>query len=346
MEKIMLDIFKSDAFSLLSLTDAINNLKFVPGRLGKLGLFTSTGVTTTSIAIEEKNGVLILVSPSPRGAPGQTVDKGKRKIRNLSIPHFEINDAIMADEVQGVRAFGSETELETVIGKVNERLGEHNQSFSATEEYARVGAFKGIITYADGSTTNLFTEFGVSQPSEMDFDLDNANPAEGVLRRKCAAVLRGMGAAFNGLPFSGVLAQCGDAFFDDLVAHKEVRDTFKNTSQAGELRSGYITTPNQETLIYSTFEFGGIIWENYRGQVGDTAFVDTNKCHFAPTGAPGLFRTYNGPADYNETVNTLGRRLYAKQYPMQNDKGVNLDVQMNQLNICTRPKCLQGGRRT
>ena len=64
------------------------------------------------------------------------------------------------------------------------------------------------------------------------------------------------------------------------------------------------------------------MWENYRGQVGGTAFIDTNKCHIFPLGVPGLFRTYFAPADYIETVNTLGRRLYVKQYDMPNGKGV------------------------
>ncbi|MET3646142.1 major capsid protein [Phyllobacterium ifriqiyense] len=31
----------------------------------------------------------------------------------------------------------------------------------------------------------------------------------------------------------------------------------------------------------------------------------------------GLFRAYYAPADYNETVNTMGKRLFAKSRPMQ-----------------------------
>ena len=74
----MLDIFNNNAFSVTSMTDAINKLKFVPGRIGQLGLFSSTGITTTSVAIEENNGVLSLVAPTNRGGPGVTLDKGKR----------------------------------------------------------------------------------------------------------------------------------------------------------------------------------------------------------------------------------------------------------------------------
>ena len=48
MEPI-LDVFSNDAFSFVTLTDSINKLPFVPGRLGSLGLFTEAPVPTTSI---------------------------------------------------------------------------------------------------------------------------------------------------------------------------------------------------------------------------------------------------------------------------------------------------------
>jgi len=338
----MLDVFNSDAFSVTNLTDAVNKIRFVPGRIGQMGLFNESGVTTTSVAIEEKDGTLALVSPAARGAPGGTLTKVKRTLRNLTVPHFPIEDSVMAEEVQGVRAFGSETEIETVMGKVAERGAIHTQSYAATQEYSRIGAVKGTVTYADGTTLNLFTEFGVSQLTEVDFDLDNTTPASGALRKACAGVVRSMAGVLEGLPFSGLHAFCGDAFFDDLIAHPEVRETYKNWTAAQELRQGYV----QGGLSYGAFPFGGIMWENYRGSVGSTTFVNTDKCHIFPTGVPGLFRTYYAPADYIETVNTMGRRLYMKQYMMLNGKGIHLDTQMNALEICTRPRALIQGKRT
>lgn len=339
----MLDMFNTNAFSVVQLTDAVNKVKFVPGRIGQLRLFTETSITTTSVAIEEKGGTLSLVAPTPRGAPGTTIDKDKRVLRSIRVPHFEINDAIMAEEIQGVRAFGSENSLEVLTRTIVERFDAHTIRLEATNELSRMGAVKGIVTYADGSTLDLFGEFGVAQEAEIDFDLDAATPVAGALRKACAGVVRQIAGILEGLPFSGVHAFCGDAFFDDLIAHPEVRQTYLNSVAAAELRAGYVA-PNG--LSYGAFEFGGIFWENYRGKVGATDYIDTNKCHLLPIGVPGLFRTYFAPADWNETVNTLGRRLYAKQYDMANGKGVNLDTQMNALNICTRPKVLLKGKRT
>jgi hypothetical protein len=153
-----------------------------------------------------------------------------------------------------------------------------------------------------------------------------------------------MAGILEGISFSGIHAFCGDAFFDDLIAHTEVRASYLQQQEASQLRTGYID--NGAGGSYGSFNFGGITWENYRGKVGSTDFIHTDKCHLFPVGVPGLFRTYYAPADYVETVNTMGRRLYGKMYAMPNGKGVHYDVQMNALSICTRPKTLLLGKRT
>src|SRR5690606_35599296 len=126
---------------------------FVPGRAGQIIPWNERGVRTLSIMIEEKDGVLSLVNPTPRGGPGETFAKEKRTARSLTIPHYQVDDAIWADEVQGIRAFGSETELQTVQGLVNERAAGHvQQRLDPTLEFQRIGAVKGVILNADGST--------------------------------------------------------------------------------------------------------------------------------------------------------------------------------------------------
>lgn len=339
----MLDIFNSSAFSVMRLTQLVNELQHVPGRIGELGLFETESVDTTTIAVEKQGDILSLVPPTPRGAPGVTVDNAKRDMRALMIPHFELNAAVYAEEVQGVRAAGSETALETVMMKVAQRQQQLARNLATTEEHARMGAVQGVVTYADSSTLNLFTEFGVSQETEIDFDLDNATPAEGALRKKCASIIRQVSNILGGVPFTGLHAFCGDAFFDDLLAHAEVRETYKGWNEAQILRDSYVG-PNRST--YGMFQFGGIVFENYRGAVNSSAFVNTDKCHIFPLGVPGLFKTVYAPADYEETVNTMGQRLYSRTWPMPNGKGRHIDVQMNALQYCSRPKALIKGKRT
>lgn len=341
-----LDVFTQDAFGVTQLTDAINNVPFVPGLAGQVIEWNERGVTTTSIMIEEQDGVLKLLNPTPRGGPGETKAKDKRRARSLLIPHYQHDDGINADEVQGVRAFGSETEVQSVMPLVNSRLNDAvTLVLDPTLEYQRLGAVKGLILNADGSTLyDLFTEFGVSQETEIDFDLDNASPASGALRKKCASAVRLIADNLGGVPYVGVSAFCGDAFFDDLLAHKEVVESYKGTPMASVLRDGYIM-PNGNKMA-GMFEFGGIVWMNYRGKNGSSAMVDTDKCHIFPTGTPGLFRTVYAPADYMETVNTIGLPRYSKMWPSANGKRMEMESQSNPLSYCTRPKVLLKGKRT
>ena len=46
------------------------------------------------------------------------------------------------------------------------------------------------------------------------------------------------------------------------------------------------------------------------------------------------------PADFNETVNTLGQPLYAKQEPRKFERGTDLHTQSNPLPMCHRPGVL------
>ncbi|MDD3293104.1 MAG: major capsid protein [Geobacteraceae bacterium] len=342
------DVFNSDPFSLVSLTDAINKVPFIPGRLGQLGIFEEKPVSTTAVMLEEEDGVLYLVENRPRGSAPQQNQTGKRKARSLVLTHLPTGDRIMADEIQGVREFGSNDQAKAILNVTNGRLATMSSSLDATLEHLRIGAIKGQILDSDGSTViyNLFTEFGVSQETEVDFDLDNASPASGVLRKKCAAIVRKIGDNLGATPFSGVHCLCGDAFFDDLLAHAEVVESYKGTPMAQVLREGYIY-PNSDLKIYGAFEFGGIVFENYRGKVGSIDYIHTDKAHFFPVGVTGLFKTYFGPANYIETVNTLGLPKYAKVSPdPQFQKWVDIEAQSNPLPICTRPKVLMLAKRT
>lgn len=335
-----LDIFSNSAFSLTSLTDAINKVPFVPGRLGQLGIFDESGVSTTSVMIEEREGSLSLIETSPRGAPATQNLHNKRKARSLVVPHIALEDTVLADEVQNVRAFGTENALEGVQNVVNLRLAEMARKHDATLEHLRIGAIKGQVLDADGTSVlyDLFGEFGVTQHTEIDFDLDNAAPAKGAVRKKCHDVVRKVEDELGAAPYTYVHAFCSATFFDDLVSHPEVEESYRRYQESAFLRAG---------LVRKSFEYAGITFEEYRGKVGSVDFIADGKAHFFPVGVPGLFRQYNAPADFVETANTIGLPRYAKQAVDQEfGRWVKLHTQSNPLPICTRPKVLIKAKRT
>jgi hypothetical protein len=348
-----LDVFNTDAFSTISLTDAINKMPQFPQKIGMAGLFDEQGVPTTSIMIEELDGVLNLVLTRPRGGEATQNTRDSRTARSIAVPHIPIEDRVNADEVQGVRAFGSESELQAVQTVVNNRLLKMSQQLDLTLEWHRIGALKGIVLDADGSTIyDLFSEFGVSQESEVDFDLDAGSPAAGAVRLKCHEVIRLIRSNLGGTPFPGVAAMCGSTFFDELIVHTEVAAAYERAlafmdvqgagvqGQGGFLRAG---------LVDRMFSYAGILfWEysNTMGSGSDVA-VEATKAHLYPVGVPGLFVTRFAPANFVETVNTMGLPKYAKQAPdAQFQRWVDLHAQCNPLNVCTRPKVLIKAKNT
>lgn len=335
----MLDIFDDDAFSLMSLTAAINKVPEVPTIIGDLGVFEESGVASLHVAVEEHDLSLTLVEPSPRGSPGETEGTDLRKMRDFRIAHFQRDDAVMADEVQGIRSFGTENMLETVQQRVNEKLARHARAFDFTLEHLRLGAIKGIVLDKNGNTLlNLFTAFGIAQPDEINFALTTATTD---VRGKCQTVLDAVDDALEGFMVSRVVGLCGDDFFHSLVTHTKVEDTYKNWEAAVALR-GDPRLP---------FEFGGITWRRYhtrpkaKAANSAAALILTNECKFIPVGVPELFITRYGPADYEETVNTIGLPRYAKQWARPDGKGRHLQMQTNPLCMCTQPAALQRAKR-
>lgn len=335
-----MDVFNSDAFSVQTLTAAVNEVPFVPGRLGQLGIFEEEGVTTTAVSVERQGETLALVPVTPRSGPPTAHSPDKRSLRLLSTVRLALTDAVNADEVQNVRAFGSEMDVDTVANVVNRRNAQMARKIDATLEHHRIGAIKGVIYDSNGTTVlfDLFSIFDVQQHSEIDFDLDNGTPASGAVMKKCNDVIRKIEDELGGLPMAGVHAMCGSAFFDDLVAHGEIRETFQ-AQNAAQLR--------ERTARRSLF-YAGITFEEYRGRVGTNQYVGDDKAHFFPLGVPGLFLTRFAPADYEETVNTMGLPRYAKQAPDPDGMGRKrvLEVQSNPINLCTRPKVLIKAKRT
>ena len=343
-----MDIFNSDAFSMVSLTEALNEQAFQPSFLRNPGIFTPKRVRTETVAIESKAGVLSLIPTSPRGAAPESSSAGKRTLRDFRTVRIAKSDRITASELANIRAFGSETELMQVQAEVADRLNGPAglmRDIELTWENMMLGAIQGQVVDADGSVIeDYFDAFGVTQDAEIDFDLDNASPASGAVRKKCNQVVRQMMKAAAGAWVPGrtmVEAVVGDAFWDDLVAHPEVRETYLGTQQAADLR-------NDVGMAYEQFVYGGIRWINYRGtDDGSTVAVGTDKAKFYPVNAPGAFLMAYSPGEFFDTINLPGQDVYSLVIPDQKrNASVDVEVYSYPLPIATRPKMLQRAKRT
>ncbi|MCF5171196.1 major capsid protein [Pseudomonas canadensis] len=318
-------IFEDDAFSVSSLTAAINDQEYLPGRISSLGLFREEGISTLTVQIEKDGDTLALVPASERGTSGLVVGGTKRTLIPFNTVHLPERFTIKADEIQGIRAFGSRSELQAVQDVVNKRLAKARRQLDATHEFQRMGALNGQVLDADGKTVllDLYKTFGVTR-KKMSMGLSNPDTE---LRVRAGEALDMQEEALGSVTSSGARALCGKNFWNKLIVHKSLKETYLNTQQAAELRGD-----GRES-----FEFGGIVWERYRGKIAGVSFIHDDKALLIPEGVPDLYISSFAPADYMETVNTQGIPYYSKIEPLPFNKGVAGEAQSNPLHMCTRP---------
>ena len=334
-----MDIFEGDAFSITELTRALENIPFKPAILSGSSLFGSRGVRQRTVMIESRDGTLSLIPFSERGSAYENQIPERRNMRAFVCRQFKKQDVLWASEIQAIRDFGSESATQQVQSEVARKMARLRNDAEATFEFHLFNGIQGVVKDPrDGATVaNYYTEFGITPAAEIDFDLDNQTPGSGALRKRCQSMIESVEDTLGGLAAGQIQlrAECGSTFFADLVAHKEVRETYLNTAAAADLRG----------RVGEEVSFGGITFRRYRGGLGFG--VPTDKAYFYPEGVEGLFEIYYAPADTFETVNTLGLPLYARMIPDRDlDEWVRLEIESNPLPICTRPQVLRTAKRT
>lgn len=326
------NIWDDEGFTLESLTAAVNREPYRPGQVSATGIFNEDGVTTTLVSIEEREGKLALVEPTKRGGPGETTDDDVRNRIPFEVDHYQRDDSVKADEVQNVRAFGSEDRLETLTERVESKAQRHAADLTMTLEHQRVGAIKGIVTAKSGTVLhNLYTRFGIAEPAAVSLELDVEATDVGALWQDVVYSVE------DDLdePYDGLHVFTGRDFHRRMWRHKSIRETFV-FQDAQVLRQD----------VPDVFTFGGATWERYRTGARATTdlgspYIGNNDARVVPVGVPDLFITRFAPADYEETVNTVGLPFYAKQWARADGKGRHLQVQMNAISLCTRPGVLR-----
>lgn len=325
------DVFNNDAFSLMGLTAAINEEEYVPGRIGQLGLFDEQGISTTSVSVEKVGDTLRLVPAQPRGSSGQVYNAEKRSLLNIAAIHLPQRGTVMADEIQNMRAFGTESEVETMDRYIRaNHLRRMKRDIEATQEHLRIGAIKGILLDADGSSPllNLFTTFNVAQWTRnwnVSGDVD--------IRQRIVTLKRDLATRLGAIPFSGIHVFCSASFFDALIGNATVEAAYDRWMDGQFLRDDY----SNQGVNGFTFGGTGVTFEEYRGSVNGVDFIADGDAYAVPRGVPGLFQTRFAPGDYMATVNTPGLPYYASMEKLDHDKGVDLEAQSNPLHFCTRP---------
>ena len=328
----MPNLFTPDLFTCAELSAAVNRLPWIPSLLGPV--FQTQSIRTTSAVIDLDEVGIKLVPDTRRGlAGGQGSQGGPRKTVVIPSAHLARYDTVHPEDVQDVRAFNS-TEPETIANRLAQKQANMRRDIEATLEWHRVGAVKGQVLDADGSTIlfDSFAAFGKSKKTKsVTFPIADSG-ADAVLRA-CMDIVDTVDTAMGGNAYTGIMAICGANFFKWLTTNPV-------TKKAYDLwYANHAAQFNHEPFLAGMFDYGGIRWCKYSKAVGGNTLVATNKAHVFPTGA-GIFKTLFAPADYVETVNTDGQAFYSRMETKKFGKGYELEVQCNPISLCMFPEAL------
>jgi len=318
----------ADLFTVTTLTASINKLPLMPSKIGALNLFQDEGVTTSTVTIEEWQGKLKLIPNTSVNADPIPLAANKRKRKTFQLSHLPEIRQILPSELQNIAPFGGETNvIQQQSTIINNKLQEMRNCIEATREWYRMGALSGQILDADGSVLiDLFTEFGISKrTANIAFSTSTTNVLKAVMDAKRSAET-----ALGGNMATGWIAFCDAGFYDALVGHATVKAAFAGYQQAadrlgGDQRGGFV--------------YGGVTFIEYNVTVSGQPFVPTNTARLVPL-APSIYKFYNGPANYIETVNTLGLPFYSKAEPRKMGKGWDIEAQANPVALCLSPEAL------
>lgn len=367
----VLDVFEADAFTVVSLTKAVNQISYVPTMLSRMpNLIESVPIRTKAVWIERQGDQPALIQTSARGTEPEQTSVQRRDARAFNTFRLSKGSRVTADSLLGIRAFGTEIDVKDAQIEVASRMARITRRFDLTMEYHVFNLVtQGKTIDADSSTIYDWTaEFAaappgartLTAPAEVAFDL--AAGTTGAIRiaanKLNRAIMRNLEMAemlVDDSPVSAatakVVAICGDTFYDAFVTHPDVRSTFLNWQDAARLRDD-VGAP------WKPFEFAGIEWINYRG-TNDTTGADadttgassktsfgvgTNHVKFFPRGA-GIFQMAYAPGEDFESLGTLGQRRYARIVrDTKRDRWVDVEVDSYPLPVCVLPQALASGR--
>lgn len=338
----ILDVFNSDAFTAVSLSAAVEKIDYVPGLLGQIpGLFEPVPVSTTSVWIEERSTGATVLQTTPRGAPPHQTSGDIRKARNFLTTRIADASRIWARELQDIRAMGSENMMKNLAMEVARRQFKMKRNMDITLENMRLGAVQGVLTDADATTIYSWdTEFSQTIPAEVDFDLDNASPASGILAQRCTTAKRSIVRGLKGGVVQDIIALCGDTFWDQLIAHPEIRATYLNQPDAGILRLD---------TAWETRRYCGITFINYRGtDDGSTVAIGATKAKFFPVVAgQSIFQWVQAPGESFADVNQPGQGFYSMLVAdLERDAWIDVEMYSYPLLVCLMPGALYRAKNT
>ena len=335
--------------SAFEVVDYTKELAVVPNKwtlLNEVGLFQPEYLSTHTVTFEQQDHALALIGDQVRGSKPQANQDELRKIFSYPIPHFPLSDAVLPQDVQGKRAYGSTSAAETTDAVLARKIERMQNNFDVLKEVARWKTLANGSIYAPNGTVagNFYTDFGISQTS-VDFALNNSGTD--VVAKVEAVIADMQDKATSGDIITGIIGYASPEFFAALIAHANVKDAYRYYSategqQILRNRAGQ-GSAGQAGGLYREFMYAGIRFIEVRTVLVGQRLVAVKECLFVPVGTQDVFVTYFGPANKFDFVNTIAEPGYMWTYRDPKGERIDIDAETNFVNVVRRPQLVIKG---
>lgn len=308
-----MDIYR-DYFTREALLKSIEHAQYVPGLIGSLGLFETTPMTGTTMAIESLPDDDVSESSAiSRGSPAPTLNLEKRSVHTFTASTYANQGAILADEVLNLRSAGTSGAAEVFQQRRDALVAKLRRWADWQHEYLRLSVVNSPNNAFGDAPSAEVVAFGASDSAIRSAIFEK--------------IIAPMETALGGIPYQGLDAFCSETYWKALIDSKTVRETYLNQVAAAELRD----------QPADSFQFGGVTWHRYRGAGNIVVTAGTAKV--IPRGVSGLFVQAFAPNDTLSSVGAgaLGAPYYLDSYPLDDDKGFRIVCQTHPVMLCTRP---------
>lgn len=306
------------------------------GQVGQLGLFEEIPVAEHVIQFEETNVTGGLIVDRVRGDRTNVNGPQTSKIHTFAVPHFPLDDAILPQDVQGVRAYGKANDVDTKALARIRKMERIRRDHAWTLEYARCQLITAGTVYSPTGTVtqDWNTEFGWTR-KVVDFAFSVSTTEVGERIEAFLANLQDDVA--NGGFITGVTVLCSPQWFSKLITHASIKTAYQFYASTVEpLRQRNTTTGAGATGLIREFTHLGVRFMEIRGNYNGSLFVPANEAYAVAEGTDA-FKTYFSPANKFDFVNTLGMPVYLFETESPKGDKIELESEANFVNALLRP---------
>lgn len=311
-------------------TEALNLVTPTPTLIGSMGFFAAKPVASNVVQFDVRNDVFNILSDKQRNTTGKNaMPANPFDVRTLPIPHYPIEDSITYQQLSGIRGFGidTETSIETAVA---DELARQAERHDVHNEFLRASMLlNGQVVTTNYGTINVYTEFGVTRPTEV------INMTSGVLTGVLNATQKAKKGYKSGGQIRGFVAFCGATFFNTLINSAEIKAAYANSQANGNPLRNEL---GDAMAGYTVFRYGNVDFVLYTDEFTDGAGTVTvlNPAQAVLVPRAVIGSEWYGPVSKLSGIGASGAKRFASSYRDPKDRYVDVESEQNTLVLTTQ----------